>query len=173
MDFFEVVKNRYSYRKTLETSPLPIEDLKKIVQAGLDAPSGKNGQTTGFIIITNPEIIAKIHDIPGGNIATTTAPAFIACHIAKEPVPIYQGNSFDIEDCAAATQNILLAATALGYNTVWVDGWLRSENRAEIIGELCGLESDRIIRILIPVGKATASQRRPEKKGFDERVSIV
>lgn len=173
MDFFDVVSQRFSYRKAMDAAPLPLEDLKRIVQAGVDAPSGANGQTTGFIIIRDPEIVGKINGMPGANGSMATAPAYIALHFKKIPDEIYPGMTFEIEDCAAATENILLAATALGYATVWIDGWLRKEGRAEELGRLCGLDDDRIIRILIPVGKALEDQKRREKKGFDERVSIV
>ena len=158
MDFFDVVSRRFSYRKAMDPGPVPMEDLKKIVQAGVDAPSGANGQTTGFIIISNPEVVARIKAMPGANGSMASAPAYIACHFKKQPDDIYPGMTFHIEDCAAATENILLAATALGYATVWIDGWLRSGGRAEKVAELCGLSDDRVIRILIPVGKALEDQ---------------
>lgn len=173
MDFFDVVARRFSYRKSLDSRAVPMEDLKKIVQAGLDAPSGKNEQTTGFIIIQSPEKVKQIKQMTGANGSMATAPAYIAAHINIKPVETYSGHYFDIEDCAAAIENILLAATALGYATVWIDGWLRVEGRAEHIGKLCSLDSQRVIRILIPIGKALSEQKRPEKKGFDNRVSIV
>ncbi|QEN07186.1 nitroreductase [Oceanispirochaeta crateris] len=173
MDFFEAVVKRQSYRGKMDQTPLPLENLKKIVQAGIDAPSGKNGQTTGFIIIQDESIVQKIREMPGAGGSMATAPAFIACHISKDSVQDSGPKGFEIEDCAAAVENILLAATALGYSTVWIDGWLRSENRAETLGSLCGLDDERIIRILIPVGKALAEQKRPAKQSFNERVSII
>ncbi len=173
MDFFDVVSQRFSYRKALDPSPVPLKDLKQIVQAGVDAPSGANGQTTGFIIIQDPEVVGKINRMPGANGSMASAPAYIALYFKKLPEEIYPGMTFHVEDCAAATENILLAATALGYATVWIDGWLRNEGRAEEIGKLCGLDDEKIIRILIPVGKALEEQARKKKKGFDERVSIV
>ncbi|MDC7242055.1 MAG: nitroreductase family protein [Spirochaetales bacterium] len=173
MEFFDVIAQRFSYRKSLDPAALPLEDLKKIVQAGLDAPSGKNEQTTGFIIIQDGDVVKKIKEMPGANGSMASAPAYIACHIDKKPNETYFGHAFDIEDCAAAVENILLAATAMGYATVWIDGWLRVEGRAETIGRWCSLDDNRIIRILIPIGKALEEQRRPTKKGFDERVSIV
>ena len=173
MDFFDVVSQRYSYRKALDPSPLPLEDLKKIVQAGVDAPSGANGQTTGFTIIQNPDVVKQINEMPGANGSMATAPAYIALHFKKLPDEIYPGMTFHIEDCAAATENILLAATAMGYATVWIDGWLRNEGRADKIGKLCNIGNDRVIRILIPVGKATEEQPRKAKKGFDERVNCI
>ncbi|MDA3956005.1 nitroreductase family protein [Oceanispirochaeta sp.] len=173
MDLFEAVSKRHSYRNELDQAPLPLDDLRKIVQAGLDAPSGKNAQTTGFIIIQDATIVEKIKGIPGAGGSMATAPAYIACHISKNPEKTYIGMSFEVEDCAAAVENILLAATALGYATVWIDGWLRNVKRAQEIGKLCGLAEDRIIRILIPLGKALSEPELKEKKPFEERVTIV
>lgn len=173
MDFFDAVANRFSYRRSFDGTAVPIADLKKIVQAGLDAPSGKNKQTTGFIIIQNPAIVEKINRMPGANGSMATAPAYIAAHISTNPVASYSNHSFDIEDCAAAVENILLASTAMGYGTVWIDGWLRLDGRAEEIGKLCSLDPHRIIRILIPLGRAAEEQKRAVKKSFEERVTIV
>ena len=173
MDFFDVVQKRFSYRKAMDQREVPLDDLKKMVQAGLDAPSGCNAQTTGFMIIRDPEIVEAIRRMPKANGALATAPAFIACHVPKEKPDTYCGISFDIEDCAAAVENILMAATALGYGSVWIDGWLRMENRAEEIAGLTGLSDDRIIRIILPIGKMTEAHARREKKSFDERVSII
>ncbi len=173
MDFFDVVQSRYSYRKKLDASPLPLEDLKKIVQAGVDAPSGCNAQTTGFLIIRDPQVVNKIKSMDGANGSMASAPAYIACHINKSAQAVYEDKSFEVEDCAAATENILLAAAALGYATVWIDGWLRRDGRADAIGALCGLDDSRVIRIHIPIGKAAEEQKRPVKKSFDQRVVIV
>lgn len=173
MEFFDVITRRQSYRKALDPAPVPLEDLKKMVQAGLDAPSGKNEQTTEFVIIHSPDAVEKIKSMPGANGSMASAPAYIAAHINREPLETYSGHYFDIEDCAAAVENILLAATALGYATVWIDGWLRLEERAEEIGTLCSLDPRRIIRILIPVGKALEEQKRPVKLEFSKRVSMV
>ncbi len=60
-----------------------------------------------------------------------------------KPDAVYEGHSFQVEDCAAAVENMLLAITALGYATVWIDGWLRVEDRGETIGEMIGLSSNK------------------------------
>ncbi len=74
-----------------------------------------------------------------------------------------------MEDCAAAVENTLLATTALGYETVWVDGWLRVNGHAERIGELIHLAADKIIRVLLPIGRASEFYLQPQKKIFSER----
>jgi len=117
--------------------------------------------------------VEKIKTMPGANGSMATAPAYIACHISRKPDAIYDVYDFEVEDCAAAVQNILLAATALHYATVWIDGWLRIDHRAKVVGQLCGLPEDRVIRVLIPVGKPLDQQKRPVKKSFEERTIIV
>jgi nitroreductase len=59
MDFFDAVANRHSYRGKYSAHPVPVEDLQKIVQAGIDAPSGCNMQTTEFVIVTDRKDFAE------------------------------------------------------------------------------------------------------------------
>ena len=60
MDFFETVEKRASYRGAFEDREVPEEDIRKIVTAGLHAPSGYNFQTTSFIVVRNPELRARL-----------------------------------------------------------------------------------------------------------------
>ncbi len=172
MDFFEVVRQRHSYRGGFTERGVSREDLAKIVQAGLDAPSGKNCQTTRFVIVDEPELVAQIAQMHPANKAMQQAKAFIACIIDKQPELVYEGYEFQIEDCAAAVENMLLATTALGYASVWIDGWLRVENRNTIIGQLLGVPDEKVVRILLPIGTPEKEPRGPKKMGFDERASF-
>ncbi len=54
MDLFEAIEGRYSYRGAFTDAPVPREDLVRIVEAGLKAPSGCNAQTTTFVIAADP-----------------------------------------------------------------------------------------------------------------------
>lgn len=75
------------------------------------------------------------------------APAFIAVIIEARPQPPPGGaHTFEIEDSSVATQNIVLAITAFGYASVWLDGALRQEQRAEKVGALLGLPGTRLPR---------------------------
>ncbi len=169
MDLFEAIQKRHSYRGEFRLQRIPREDLQKIVQAGLQAPSGKNCQTTEFVIIDDTDIIAKIRSMHPTNKAMQQAAAYIACIVNVDAPETYEGFSFEIEDCAAAVENMLLAITALGYASVWVDGWLRLEGRAGEIGKEIGLPVGKIIRIILPVGVPTEQRSQPEKKPFEER----
>jgi nitroreductase len=169
MDLFQAIRERYSYRGPFQGDPISRENLKRIVEAGLMAPSGKNAQTTGFVIVDDQELVREIGGMHPGNKALQQARALIACIVDKEPEAVYEGMDFQIEDCAAAVENMLLAITALGYGSVWVDGWLRREGRADKIGCLLGVPDSKVVRILLPVGIPTEPGPRPEKKPFGER----
>ncbi len=97
------------------------------------------------------------------------ATAFVCCVNDVDAPAVYEECEFQKEDCAAAVENILLAITALGYASVWVDGWLRRENRAEIMGQLLGLPESKVIRVILPIGIPSEEGPRKEKKSFSER----
>ena len=106
MELFKAIANRHSYRGPFIEQEVPSDDLRKIVQAGLDAPSGMNKQTTSFVIVDDSELVAQIAGMHQSNKAVQQAKAFIACLVDAEPEKIYEGYSFQIEDCAAAVENI-------------------------------------------------------------------
>jgi len=64
---------------------------------------------------------------------------------------------------------MLLAVTALGYAGVWIDGWLRIEGHAELIGGILQIPEDNIIRVLLPLGVPREKWLQKEKKEFAER----
>ena len=168
MDVFQAIDARYSYRGEFLDRPVRRDDLVKIVQAGIQAPSGCNEQTTSFVIVDEAELlreIARMVDRPVCN----TARAMIVCVV--EPRPVYHGFSFHVEDCAAAVENMLLAIVALGYATVWLDGALRldDDRAAKKIAELLGVPDDRQIRIVLPLGIAVNPAAQKERLPFERR----
>ncbi len=169
MNVFEAIEQRHSYRGALKNEPVPRDDLRAIVDAGLRAPSGCNAQTTQFAIVDDPELIERIHAMPQANTPVLQAPAYIVCIVDKSPPDVYKGLSFQVEDCAAAVQNMLLAVTALGYATVWIDGWLRKDARAETLAAWLGLPHGKTPRVLLPIGRPAETAPRREKKPFAER----
>ncbi|MHC5082929.1 MAG: nitroreductase family protein [Planctomycetota bacterium] len=169
MDLFEAIKKRHSYRGDYNDQVVRQEDLQAIIQAGLDAPSGKNCQTTEFVIVTDPTLLDQIRRMHPANKAMQQAKVFIACIVDKDPEPVFEGMSFQIEDCAAAVENMLLAITALGYASVWIDGWLRREGRNEKIGRLLNVPESKIVRILLPIGVPAKEVKGPEKMPFNQR----
>jgi nitroreductase len=166
MELFDAIQNRYSYRGDFTNAPVPREDLEKIVQAGIQAPSACNAQVTSFVIVDDSKILRQIADILERPFCHT-AKAMIVC--ITDPRPVYQTMSFAVEDCSAATANMLLAVTALGYSAVWLDGILRAGGRAERIGSLLGVPSSHTVRVLLPIGVAVEPGQQRERLPFDQR----
>ena len=166
MDLFEAIARRHSYREAFTDAPVPRDDLRKIVQAGIQAPSAKNEQVVSFVIVDDPEVLGRLRQIIDRPVCNT-ARAMIVC--VADPRPILGEWSFAAEDCAAAVENMLLAITALGYATVWLDGVLRAENKAARIAELLGVPAGKQVRIVLPIGVPAQKLAQKEKLPFAQR----
>jgi nitroreductase len=166
MDLFDTIARRYSYRGPFTDVAIPREDLLAIVQAGIQAPSAKNEQTTSFVVIDDPAILARVAALLDRPVCDT-ARAMIVCVI--DPRPVLPGLSFAVEDCAAAVENMLLAVTALGYATVWLDGVLRRDQIAERSGRLLGVPEDKSVRIVLPLGVPVQPGQQREKLPLAQR----
>lgn len=129
------------------------------------APSAMNKQSPEFVIVTDPQLLKRIGEITD-HAVLKTAPAVIVV-IANPEV----GEDFSHKDCAAAAENIVLAATALGYAVGWIDGLMRNEECSRPLAELLGIPLDRRPSILIPVGKPAEESPRRSKKPFEQRAS--
>jgi nitroreductase len=169
VDIFEAISRRHSYRGPFQETHVPREDLERIVRAGLQAPSGKNAQTTTFVIVDDPQIVKQVAQAFEANKAMEQARALIACVVDRNPQKTYEGISFEVEDCAAAVENMLLAITALGYASVWIDGWLRVDDRADAIGTMLGIPEDKLLRVILPIGVPAEEWHQKEKKPFNQR----
>jgi len=169
MEVFEAIAKRHSYRGPFKNQQIPQDELRRIVQAGIQAPSGRNRQTTTFIIVDDTNLLAAIRELHVTSKAMQQAQAYIVCLIDKHPEVTSETHSFYIEDYAAAVENMFLAVTALGYATVWIDGWLRSEGRAEKIGKLLGVPEEKVVRVILPIGIPAEVHQQKEKKSFEER----
>jgi len=169
MNTFDAISKRYSYRGAYKGTRIPREDLKKILEAGLAAPSGCNKQTTSLIALDDPKLIncittlIKKNGFGGGN-----PPAGIC--VLTQKVPAYEDKYFYIQDYSAAIENMLLAITALGYDSCWIEGQItESEDTQKQIANLLNIPSDYIVVGYLPVGVAEAEGKRPDYKTFEER----
>lgn len=113
MNFWEVIKKRVSTR---EYSDKKIENkvLEKIINAARLAPTARGLQFWEFIVITDKKSLERLGEIADHGKFLADAAAGIAV-LSKE-------TKYYLEDGSAATENILLAATALGIGSCWVAG---------------------------------------------------
>ena len=163
----DIIARRASYRGKYLPDPVPREHLTAILQAGLDAPSGCNKQTTSLIAVDAPEVLAKLHAVIDPPIGVT-APAMI-CVLTKRIIA-YRDRCFATQDYAAAIQNMLLAITALGYESVWVEGHITDVDQiGRKMADILGVPEDMELVCFLPVGKAADPVTRVKKKPFDQR----
>ena len=163
----DTIARRASYRGKYLADPVPREHLTAILQAGLDAPSGCNKQTTSLIAVDDPEVLAKLHAVIDPPIGVT-APAII-CVLTKRIIA-YRDRCFATQDYAAAIQNMLLAITALGYESVWVEGHITDVDRiGRKMADILDVPEDMELVCFLPVGKAADPVTRVKKKPFDQR----
>jgi hypothetical protein len=105
------------------------------------------------------------------DLTTSPIPPEPSDNTKTEPQPTTTtGLSFEIEDYAAAVENILLAITAEGYAAVWMDGAVNLEDRRERIKKLLQVPDDRCVRAIIPLGRPEKEVAQREKMPLEERV---
>jgi len=116
-DLIDVIYSRRSIRKYKDT-PLSKDILETLLKAAMAAPTATNAQPWEFVVVTEPETLAALR---GSTLfSRINAPAAI-CVLGSERMQKNKaGQKFWVQDCSAATENILLAAAALGLGTVWV-----------------------------------------------------
>ena len=167
MNAIENMLKRHSYRGKCLSDPVPRQDLQMIMEAGLAAPSGCNKQTTSLIAVDDPQVLRRLHaviDPPVGD----TAPAMIC--VLTERIIAYRDRTFYVQDYAAAIENMLLAITALGYESVWVEGHITDVDRiGRQMADILGVPEDMELVCFLPVGKAAEPVKGPAKKPFAQR----
>ena len=167
MDALTLMASRHSYRGRFLSQPVPREDLRRIMQAGLDAPSGCNKQTTSLIAVDDPQLLSQLRgviDPPVGE----TAPAMI-CVLTRR-INAYRDKCFAVQDYSAAIQNMLLAIVELGYESVWVEGHITDDDRiCDKMAAILGVPAEYDLVCFLPVGKAAETVRGPKKQPFEER----
>lgn len=94
------------------------DTLESIVRAGMAAPTAVNRQPWAFVVVTDRVILDSLEAIhPYSNLKTATA-AIIVCGNMEKAGEGF-GREYWVQDCSAATENILLAAHAYGLGAVW------------------------------------------------------
>ena len=172
MDTLEVIKKRTSYRGKYKNTPVPREDLIKIMEAGLAAPSGCNTQTTSLIGIDDSELLNKVYTVAQVE-SENHAPAMI-CVLTQRLVAYRDGYGkdmyFNVHDYSAAIENMLLAIIDLGYESCWYEGYITdSDAIGRKMADVLDVPSDYELVCYLPVGVAAEPTKHPEKKSFGER----
>ena len=156
MDLFEAIEKRASVR-SYQKCEIPEEELIRVLDAGRRAPSGYNRQPSEFILITDADTLGKLGKIQGC-IAEASAAIAVVCD--------ENASKYWKEDAAAAIENMLLAAVALGYASLWVEGYvLRHEDYGKAV---LGVPDDLRLLAILPIGKPSDAPAQATKKPLGE-----
>jgi len=170
MNTFEVIEKRYSHKEAFLENPVPLADLERIACAGLLAPSGANSQQVKLVILPDRAAIQPLFDIHQ-NAALQTAPAAIALFTDSSVFGKQERRwVFDKEDYAAACQNILLAATAMGYSSLWLDSPFFDEERQSAACKALNAPETCHLWVVIPIGLPDGDGSRRKKLPLEERL---
>ena len=113
----EAILKRRSIRK-YEDRPVSQEQLTGLLEAAMAAPTAFNSMPWEFVVVTDPEVLAKLK--AGLMFARHNAPAAIVVCGNPKVARNKACERFWVQDCSAAIENILLAAVGMGLGTVWI-----------------------------------------------------
>lgn len=163
---FEAIKGRRSIRR-FAPGDVKSEDLAKILEAAIWAPSAGNLQPWEFIVVRNEETKRMLARAALNQAFIAEAPVVVVVCANVERSASYYGERgrtlYCIQDTAAAIQNMLLAIHALGYGACWV-GAFREDAVRKILGIPEHVRPVAIIPIGVPGERPSPPPRIPLRK---------
>jgi nitroreductase len=166
MEAMDAILGRRSIRKFLD-KPVKDEELKRLLEAAMAAPSGHNRQPWHFIVVRDRITLLEIPKFHNYSKMLEQAPlAIIVCG----DLEVEEGTGFWVQDCSAATQNILLAAKATGLGAVWL-GVYPNGNLVKGVRELLRIPEKVIPLCIIAVGHPL-EEKPPGNRYREDRVHL-
>ena len=157
MDLWQAIEERYSVRAfdpDVEVSP---EVVERLLQAAIRAPSAGNRQPWHFYIVRDPDVRKGLAAAAYGQDFVAQAPvAVVVCADAEQSAARYGSRGrelYCLQDTAAATEHILLAAVASGLGSCWV-GAFDEQAAAQVLE----LPSHHRAVAILPLGKPAGSR---------------
>jgi nitroreductase len=158
METLEVIRTRRSIRK-FTSKTIEDETVNKLLEAAMYAPSARDTQSWHFIVINKKEFlhhIPKVH--PHANMVYEAPLAILVCG----DLSIEHITEYNAINCAAATENLLLAAHDLGLGGVWLGVYPRLE-RMEPLVKLFELPENIIPITLVALGYPNETYSTPQR----------
>jgi len=153
---------RRSIRK-YAAKPVSENYVKAMLKAAMSAPSASNLKPWHFVVVTDREVLdelARVH--PHGKMLSEAPLCITVCGDTDISA------SFWVQDCSAASENLLLAAAALGLGAVWLGVYPR-QDRVNSIREVLKLPESIIPLNLISIGHP-AEKKEPRTQYDEQRV---
>jgi nitroreductase len=164
METIEAILTRRSIRK-YKPDPVPDEVVKELLEAAMSAPSAGNQQPWHFIVIHDRAILDAIPTFHPYSQMLKEAPlGIVVCGDLEKQIH----DGYWVQDCSAATENLLLAAHAKGLGAVWLGVYPR-EPRVIGVKEILKLPDYIIPLCIISLG-LPAEEKPPAKRFIPERI---
>lgn len=165
----EVILNRKSVRKYTESS-IEKDKIELILRAGMAAPSACNVQPWDFVVVDDEKVLKELgENNPYAKMLLNCKLAIVVCGNLEKTME-GEGQQFWIQDCSAATQNILLAAESLGIGAVWTAVY-PSEDRMKSVSQILSLPNNIIPLNVIPMGYPSENQN-PKDKYIENNIHL-
>ena len=165
---FDNIMTRTSIRQ-FTNEPVPAEMIEQMLRAGMAAPTAMNWQPWEFVVLNDRDTLNKLAGKLRYARMLEQAPlAIVVCGRDKwlDREGNERENIFWVDDCSAATENILLAAHALGLGAVWTAA---KDDRGEIVKEALGIPEDFATLNVIVIGYP-AENPQPKDKWKPEKI---
>ena len=157
-EVLDIIFKRKSVRSYTD-EPVSPEQVETLLKAAMAAPSGMNNQPWRFVVVTRPELKEKL--AVGFNRMIAKAPvAIVIC--GKTTNKLGLPNKNWTADCAAATENLLLAAEDMGLGAVWTACYPYEDRMEPAIAAL-GLPDGVTPYSIVPVGHPAGNEAPKDK----------
>lgn len=160
METLETLFHRKSVRH-FTGAAVSKEALETLLRAGMAAPSAVNKQPWAFVAVTLRETMDQLAEgLPYARMLAQAGAAIVVCGI---PEKANNGMlEYAVIDCSAATENILLAAEAMGLGAVWTAVYPRPEREAWV-RHVLDLPGNVLPLCVIPIGHPTGVDQAKDK----------
>jgi nitroreductase len=156
----DAILSRRSIRKYTKQS-VPDQLIKELLEAAMNAPSAGNEQPWHFIVINDRGILDEIPQYhPYSQMVREASVAILVCC----DLQLDKQDGLWVQDCAAATENLLLAVQAKGLGAVWLGVYPRDE-RVTGLRKLLSIPEQVIPFSLIPIGYP--AEHKPRANRYD------
>jgi nitroreductase len=166
MDTLEAIMTRWSVRDFTD-DPVSEEQVETLLKAMTAAPSGGNKQPWRIFVVRNADIKHQLARGAGDQEFVAEAPVvFVVCRVPDESGQRYGSrgrNLYSIQDTAALTQNLLLAAHAMGLGGCWVGAF-----REEAIAKAIDTPLSVIPVAIIPIGTPAQSRKIRGRRSLNQ-----
>jgi nitroreductase len=149
----DFIFKRRSIRKYTD-EPVSDADIQKLLEAAMAAPTARNIQPWHFVVVKDRAILKALADAhPYGEMMAHAGCGIAVCGDPKE------SDAYWVQDCSAATENILIAVSALGLGAVWLGVTPRAD-RMEAVSKVLNIPKEYPVLSLISIGHPAETKKQ-------------